>query len=156
MWHEDDEDEQLIVIERGGVSASAFFWGIAIGAGVALLMAPRSGAETRADIQRRARRVQSAARDQVEQITDTVTDSYQQARTAVEDRIDSARQAIELKKRQATRAIEAGREAAQHARDDLERRIEETKAAYEAGADVARRRRTGTPASPLDEEIGPV
>ena len=34
--------------------------------------------------------------------------------------------------------MEAGREAAQQARSDLERRLAETKAAYNAGADVAR------------------
>ena len=34
--------------------------------------------------------------------------------------------------------MEAGRAAAQQARDELERRIAETKAAYNAGVDVAR------------------
>jgi hypothetical protein len=34
--------------------------------------------------------------------------------------------------------MEAGREAAHQARGDLERRLAETKAAYNAGADVAR------------------
>jgi hypothetical protein len=37
-----------------------------------------------------------------------------------------------------SRAMEAGRAAAQQARDELERRIAETKAAYNAGVDVAR------------------
>jgi hypothetical protein len=56
----------------------------------------------------------------------------------VEQGIDTARQAIDLKKRQVSRAMEAGRAAAQQARDELERRIAETKAAYNAGVDVAR------------------
>jgi hypothetical protein len=34
--------------------------------------------------------------------------------------------------------MEAGRAAAQQARDDLERRIADTKAAYQAGTDAAR------------------
>jgi poly-gamma-glutamate capsule biosynthesis protein CapA/YwtB (metallophosphatase superfamily) len=38
--------------------------------------------------------------------------------------------------------MEAGRAAAQQARDDLERRIAETKAAYQAGAEVAREARS--------------
>jgi hypothetical protein len=38
--------------------------------------------------------------------------------------------------------MEAGRVAAQQARADLERRIAETKAAYQAGGDVARTGRT--------------
>ena len=57
--------------------------------------------------------------------------------------IDTARQAIDLKKRQVSRAMEAGRAAAQEARDELERRIAETKAAYNAGVDVARSRQRG-------------
>ena len=58
------------------------------------------------------------------------------------DKLESARSALELKRRQAERAIEAGREAAHQAREDLERRIAESKAAYQAGADVARESRT--------------
>ena len=56
----------------------------------------------------------------------------------MEEQIESARRAIEVKKAQVARAMEAGREAAQQARGDLERRLAETKAAYNAGADVAR------------------
>ncbi|NUO94851.1 MAG: hypothetical protein HOQ14_10230, partial [Gemmatimonadaceae bacterium] len=48
------------------------------------------------------------------------------------------RSAIETKRAQVARAMEAGREAAQQARGDLERRLAETKAAYNAGAEVAR------------------
>ena len=57
---------------------------------------------------------------------------------AVGERIDTARSAIELKKRQASEAVRAGRQAAHDARDELERRIAEGKAAYRAGADVVR------------------
>src|SRR4029078_5987754 len=57
-----EDDQPYVVIERrseGGVGA--FLLGIALGAGVALLLAPRSGEETRRDIKRRARRVRRAA-----------------------------------------------------------------------------------------------
>ncbi|MDQ6886025.1 MAG: YtxH domain-containing protein [Gemmatimonadota bacterium] len=139
MWRDDEyEDEPYVVIERRSGGASSFLLGLAIGAGMALLLAPRSGQETRQEIGRRARRVKRAARDTAEEITDTVRDSYEHARRSVEDRIDAARSAIEIKKQQATEAIRAGREAAQQAREELERRIAETKAAYQAGADVAR------------------
>jgi hypothetical protein len=47
--------------------------------------------------------------------------------------------------------MEAGRAAAQQARDDLERRIAETKAAYRAGAEVARAG-TRPPIAREDEE----
>jgi hypothetical protein len=66
-----------------------------------------------------------------------VTDRYEHARRTVEGKLEAARSAIDLKRQQAGRAIEAGREAAHQAREDLERRIAESKAAYQAGADVA-------------------
>ena len=53
---------------------------------------------------------------------------------------DTARQAVELKRQQVSNAVHAGRAAAQQAREDLERRIAETKASYDAGAAVARTR----------------
>jgi hypothetical protein len=42
-----------------------------------------------------------------------------------------------------TQAVHAGRAAAAQAREDLERRIAETKAAYDAGESVARTRPRG-------------
>jgi gas vesicle protein len=153
MRGHDYEDEPYVVIEQRSGDAGSFFWGLAIGAAVALLFAPSSGEETRQQIRRRAKRVGRAAQDAAEDISDKVVDRYENARQAVEERIDTARRAIELKKAQAQEAIRAGREAAHMARSDLERRIEETKAAYEAGADVAREGRTSsTLAGGEDEE----
>jgi gas vesicle protein len=133
-----DADEPFVVIEKESGSVSSFFWGLALGAGIALLFAPQSGEETRRVIGTRARRVRTRAGETAGEITDTVRDRYEQARRTVEDKLESARQAIELKKQQASRAVRAGRQAAQEARDELERRLAETKAAYQAGADVAR------------------
>ena len=141
--HDYDDDEPYVVIEKRSGGVGSFLLGIALGAGIALLMAPQSGADTRREIQRRARRARTA-------VQDTVTDTFEQARAQVEERIDTARSAIELKRRQVTRAMEAGRAAAQDARDELERRIAETKAAYRAGADVARRGPAGS-VSPVVE-----
>jgi len=105
---------------------------------VALLFAPRSGRETRADIGRRARSAQDRVRDVATGVTDQVVDTFETARSRIEEQIESARDAIVTKKEQVSRAMEAGREAAHQARTDLERRLAETKAAYNAGADVAR------------------
>jgi hypothetical protein len=49
--------------------------------------------------------------------------------------------------------VEAGREAAHNAREELERRIAETKAAYDAGADVARRGRPSDAALEDEDEL---
>lgn len=126
----DDDEGPYVVIERRESSVGSLVLGLAIGAGIALLFAPRTGEETRRDLQRRARRVGDQAQDLVSEVSDSVTQRIHQARSTVEDRIDSARQAMEIKRRQVTNAVGAGRAAAQQARVELEQRIAETKAAY--------------------------
>ena len=48
--------------------------GAAVGAGVALLLAPASGSETRSTIGRRARRLGQQSRDMVDDMQDSVSD----------------------------------------------------------------------------------
>jgi gas vesicle protein len=136
--YEFEDVEPHVVIERHESGIGSFLLGIAIGAGVALLFAPRSGAATRRSLRRRAMRVRRAAEDVMTEATENVTDSFQDARRKVEERLDSAREAIDLKRRQVNRAMDAGRTAAREARAELEQRLAETKAAYNAGVAVAR------------------
>jgi gas vesicle protein len=125
-----DDDEPYIVIEQKQPGIGSFLLGLAVGAGVALLFAPRSGEETRRELQRRAREVGDQAQDLVSELTESVGNTLQQAKGKVEHRIDAARDAVDLKRRQVTNAVDAGRAAAQQARAELEQRIAETKAAY--------------------------
>jgi gas vesicle protein len=155
--HEEDEDERYYVIEEKGGGVGSFLLGAVFGAGIALLLAPQSGLETRRDIKRRARQVSDAAKDAAGDLQDNVSDRYSRAKASVGTRLDSARQAIDLKKHQASEAIRAGREAAAQAREELEARLAETKAAYQAGGDVARtssRRGSANPTPPRDTEPG--
>ena len=155
--HEEDEDERYYVIEEKGGGVGSFLLGAMVGAGIALLLAPQSGVDTRRDIKRKARQMSDAARDAAGDLQDTVADRYSRARASVGTTIDSARQAIDLKKHQATEAIRAGREAAAQAREELEARLAETKAGYQAGANVARtppRRASANPPSPRETEPG--
>lgn len=148
MRHHDHDEQPYIVIEKHSGSVGNLLLGVLIGAGVALLFAPRSGEETRTAISRRARKAGSTVKGVAEEVTDQVVDTFEGAKARVEEQIESARTAIEVKKAQVTRAMEAGREAAQQARGDLERRLAETKAAYNAGADVARTGRSRVPTAP--------
>ncbi|HET9425056.1 MAG TPA: YtxH domain-containing protein [Gemmatimonadaceae bacterium] len=147
----DEDDGHYVVIDRSGDGAGigTFLLGAAIGAGLALLFAPKSGAETRADIRRRARGARDSASRVAHDVTGKVTDTFQDARRRVEEQIDQAREAIEHKRDQVRDAMDAGRAAAEEARIDLEVRLAETKAAYNAGAQVAResRARRGAAAS---------
>ena len=142
MRRQDYDDEPAVIIERHSGGVGSFLLGVTIGAVAALLLAPQSGEATRRDLRRGARRARRAAQNMAGDLGTKVSDTFEQARGRVEHGIDTARQAIDLKKRQVTRAMEAGRAAAQQAREELERRIAETKAAYNAGVAVARNGRT--------------
>lgn len=128
--HESEENEPYVVIERHDSSVGPFLIGLALGAAAALLFAPRSGRATRRDIKRRALRVRRRAERVATDARDGVVDRFQDARRRVEEQIDSARSAIDLKRQQVHRAMDAGRAAAQEARDELEQRIAESKAAH--------------------------
>ena len=49
-----DDDERYVVIENHSAGVGSFLVGLAVGAGIALLFAPRSGQATRRDIKRRS------------------------------------------------------------------------------------------------------
>ena len=133
-WYEDDPylERPYVIVERGdaGAGIGPLLLGLALGAGVALLLAPQSGEETRRAVARRARRAQEAAQDFVEDVSGTVADKFNQVRASVGERIDATFEAVDAKKRQVTNAVEAGRAAARQTRGELEHRIAERKAAY--------------------------
>jgi len=133
-WYDDDEPYDLrqpyVIVEKREPGIGTFLIGIALGAGVALLLAPQSGEETRRGLARRARRAQDAAQDFVEDVSGTVADKFQEVRASVEERIDATLDAVDDKKRRVSNAFHAGRAAAREARGELEQRIAESKAAY--------------------------
>jgi gas vesicle protein len=131
--YEMDDEGPYVVIERREPGIGAFVLGAAIGAGLALLFAPRTGEETRRELQRQARKMGDQAQDFVSEVTESVSNTFQSARDKVESSIDSTKNAVELKRRQVSNAVDAGRAAAQQARVELEQRIAETKAAYKQG-----------------------
>ena len=130
MTDYEDDDGPFVVIEKSEPGVGTFVTGLLIGAGLALLFAPRTGVETRRQLQKSAKRVGDQALDLVSDVTGSVSQTIKSAKDKVEERIDSTRSAVELKRRQVTDAVDAGRAAAQQARVELEQRIAETKAAY--------------------------
>jgi gas vesicle protein len=134
-WYDEDEPyvrAPYVIVERREPGVGSFLLGVALGAGVALLLAPQSGEETRREIARRARRAQDAAQDFVEDVSGTVADKFQEVRATVEERIEATLAAVEDKKRRVSNAFNAGRAAARDARGELEQRIAESKAAYKS------------------------
>ena len=132
-WYDDDEPylrQPYVIVEKSEPGVGSFLFGLALGAGVALLLAPQSGEETRRGLARRARRAQDAAKDFVGDVSGTVADKFQEVRASVEERIEATLDAVDDKKRRVSNAFHAGRAAAREARGELEQRIAESKAAY--------------------------
>ncbi|MDP9203058.1 MAG: YtxH domain-containing protein [Gemmatimonadota bacterium] len=134
-WYDDDDEpydlrEPYVIVERREPGVGSFLIGLALGAGVALLLAPQTGEETRRGLARRARRAQEAAQGLVEDVSGTVAEKFKEVRATVEERIEATLDAVDDKKRRVSNAFHAGRAAAREARGELEQRIAESKAAY--------------------------
>jgi gas vesicle protein len=134
----DHDEVPYIVIEReGGGGLGSFILGTLIGAGLALLLAPRSGEETQEEIKARALKFKGAAADRVREAQQNLEGRLVTARENVQARVDSVRE-----------AVDSGRKAALEARDDLEKKLERSKAAYRAGIEAARE------AASAEDEVG--
>lgn len=122
------EDAPLVVIERdGGSNTGAFLLGAVVGAGLALLFAPRSGKETQEQLKARAREFRDVAQERVRVAQEGLEERLGRAGEQVREQIESVRG-----------AVDAGRRAAVDARAELQDRIETSKAAYRAASDAAR------------------
>jgi gas vesicle protein len=123
-----NDDMKYIVVERQEDSSVApFIWGALIGAGIALLFAPRSGRDTRDSLTQGALKLKEAAEDTVRTVQESVTGAVDNVRTQVGGGVQRARS-----------AVEAGRTAARESRADMERRIREARAGFESGVRAAR------------------
>ncbi|MCU0625924.1 MAG: hypothetical protein MUF21_05480 [Gemmatimonadaceae bacterium] len=133
--HDDDdddrEDERLVIVEReeSGNALGAFVLGAVLGAGLALLLAPQAGADTRRTLRTQATKAAGATRKAAGTVTDKVTSAFAQARAELETRLDAARTSLDHKREEVERAMAAGREAARQAREDVQRRIAEQRLA---------------------------
>lgn len=128
-----------VVIERQGGGLGPFVIGALLGAGVALLFAPRSGRETRQGITDGVRRMKDGAEDAVRNVQQSVTEAIDGVRSQVVGRVEAAQN-----------AFEAGRDAARESRVDLERRVREARAGFDAGVQAARRNR-GQPVDTISD-----
>src|SRR5688500_18937298 len=108
-----DEEVPYIVVEKSSDSGVLpFLWGALIGAGVALLCAPRTGRETREGITQGAHRLRRKAEDTVRGVQDSMQEAVEGVRTQVSGRVNVARN-----------AFDAGRTAARESRAEMERRV---------------------------------
>lgn len=128
------EEQPVVLVERGG-GVSTFVAGAALGALAALLLAPQSGAETRAQIGARVRRLREAAEDKLDDIQDAVETGYEKTKASIEAGLQRARHNIDERRADAKDAVGAGKAAVRTAREELERRLAEARAQRSQEAD---------------------
>lgn len=127
MAYDDDDDLPALVIEtRGGSDVGTFLLGALVGAAAALLLAPRSGAETQAEIAGAARRLAG-------DVQGRVSGARERVGGRVSGTLESVKGGMETRVAQARAALDAGRGAARDAREELRRRVDDAKRSYRAG-----------------------
>lgn len=145
------QPQPYIVVEKHGSGFAAFVWGALVGAGAALLLAPRSGEETQRELREGARRFREGAGEKLTELRGTLEESGERAREEVEERVTHAREQVRDQKHRAEEALKAGKEAARQARSDLERRVAESKAQYKQALAKEEENGAAEPAD-VDEE----
>ncbi|HET9603367.1 MAG TPA: YtxH domain-containing protein [Gemmatimonadales bacterium] len=124
---------EVVFVERNDSSAKWLFWGAILGAGLALLYAPRSGEETRRSLQRRLRHLRAATEERMDELMERFAPGQRahEADELVDDELDGLAEATSPPP--PVRAPELS------PREEIERRLAEAR---------SRRRRETTPAVP--------
>lgn len=136
---------EVVYVERGGdASAKWLFWGACLGAGLALLYAPRSGEETRRMLQRRMWKIRAMTEEKV----DELVEQFGPRRGGVSPGGEEELPPDEFGEDEEygdlpPAAMEASRPAPS-AREELERRLADAR---------ARRRREATPSGEFEEPL---
>jgi gas vesicle protein len=124
MRNYDDDGVPYVVIERSGSGMAPFVWGALLGAAAALLLAPKSGAETQEELKERARRLRQRAEDKAHEFQEGLQEAWSEGRRQVEAKLDDARKTVSEGRSRAQQAWEAGREAARSARTEYKSELE--------------------------------
>lgn len=129
-------NQPVVIVERSSGGIGEFFLGLLMGAGIALLLAPSSGEETRRVLKDRARRIRAQAGEKADELREFIGEGYERTKSRVEEGFDSAREAVEETRESAAEAVKVGKDAVHSARDELEKRLSEAR---------SERRRSRTP-----------
>lgn len=113
---------EIVYVERGGdASAKWLFWGAVLGAGLALLYAPRPGEETRRVLQRRLWKLRAMTEEKL----DDLAQQFGSGKDALEDLADDD---DEFDEPEETPSLRPRASAGGSAREELERRLAESRA----------------------------
>ena len=119
---------EIVYVERGGdASAKWLFWGAVLGAGLALLYAPRTGEETRRVLQRKLWKLRAMTEEKL----DDIAQQFGSGKDVLEDLADDDDDFDEAGDTPALRPHASGASA----REELERRLAESRARRRAVGD---------------------
>jgi hypothetical protein len=122
---------EVVYVQRGDSSAKWLFWGAVLGAGLALMYAPRSGEETRRVLQRRLWKLRAMTEEKLDELAQQFGGSRESLRELDEEDFDEE-ELFESRDAPSARV----RPAAPSAREELERRLAEARARRRASGDV--------------------
>lgn len=129
--HEDFEFE-VDIEERS--SLAPFLFGVLVGAGAALLLAPAAGAETRRRVSTLLGQIgEQGPRGSVDAARTAATGWVDRARGAVDSQVERVRGAVDSRVERVRGAVEEGKATARQTGDELRRTLDEAKATYRAG-----------------------
>jgi hypothetical protein len=121
------QGREVVYVERAGdASARWLFWGAVIGAGIALLYAPRSGEETRRVLQRKLWKLRA--------VTEEKLDEFAQQFGNVKDALDEPLDDDDFDEPDEAPPARA-RAGTSSAREELERRLSESRARRRSAGD---------------------
>ena len=122
---------EVVYVERGDSSAKWLFWGAVLGAGLALMYAPRSGQETRRVVQRRLWKLRAMTEEKFDELAQQFGGPKESLRDLDEEDVDDE----ELFEPRDVPSVR-GRPSGPSAREELERRLAESRARRRASGDV--------------------
>src|SRR3954470_438167 len=124
-----NKGREIVYVERGGdASAKWLFWGAVLGAGLALLYAPRTGEETRRVLQRKLWKFRAMTEEKLDDIAQQFGSGKEALEDLAEDDDDFADEAGAAPAlRPRSSGVSAG--------EELERRLAESRARRRAVGD---------------------
>lgn len=131
----DDDGVPYVVIERTGSGLFPFVWGALLGAAAALLLAPKSGAETQQELKERARRLRERAEEKAGELQETFNEAFDSGRRQVEEKYEYAKEKVSEGRTRAQQALDAGKKAARAARTEIEGKMGNRRGAEEGSAE---------------------
>ena len=121
---------EVVYVQRGDSSAKWLFWGAVLGAGLALMYAPRSGEETRRGLQRRLWKLRAMTEEKLDELAQQFGGPRESLRELDEEDFDDE-ELFESRDAPSARV-----HPPPSAREELERRLAEARARRRTSGDV--------------------